>query len=343
VLAPRLLEQGFEVVGLDSGLYDDCLYAETGLSVPTIRRDVRDVTYTDLDGVAVVVHLAGFSNSASDEFSARTSYAVNYLGAMQLAGLSKFAGVRRFIYLSAFDGAAVESGLGYSDPECELGQLDPAGWNNVISRWVEQDMLRLADPTFCPTFLRCSTLYGYSPRLRLDLPLNYMVARGVSSGQVYIRGAGDGVRVGLHVDDMASAIVAAIKAPQTSVARQVFDLNDLGGLIPAEALADIFRLTMPDVSVVYEAPASRQQADSPQWDGQRTIPNFVPRWRVEQGIEQLAEAFNLYGLHETDVMSNRYHRFAHLRWLRDNHRIDLSLRWLHDHALTASAKHRRVS
>lgn len=341
VLIPKLLDQRFEVVGLDYGLYDDCLYIEPAVTVPTIRRDIRDATYSDMEGIDAVVHLAGFSNSASDEFSSRTSYTVNYLGAMQLAGLSKFAGVRRYVYLSAYDGTAVDGGVGYSDPEHELDQIDPAEWNKVISRWVEQDVLRLADPTFCPTFLRCSTTYGFSPRMRLDLPLNHMVARGVASGQVYIRGTNDGVRIGMHVDDLASAIVAALKAPQTSVSRQSFDLNDIGGLVPAEALADIFRVALPEVSVVYEAPAGNQQADS-SWEGSRLIPNFTPQWRVEQGIEQLVEAFSLYGLREADVMSNRYHRFAHLRWLRDNHQVDLTLRWLQGVAIAPGTPQRRV-
>src|SRR5579883_2122103 len=59
VLTPMLLERGHEVTGLDSCLYEGCGFA-TGkrLSVPVIRKDVREVDLEDLRGFDAVAHLA---------------------------------------------------------------------------------------------------------------------------------------------------------------------------------------------------------------------------------------------------------------------------------------------
>ena len=63
VLVPMLLKAGHEVVGLDSNLYQAATFGEEDApAIPAIQRDVRDVTYEDLDGFQAILHLAGLSN-----------------------------------------------------------------------------------------------------------------------------------------------------------------------------------------------------------------------------------------------------------------------------------------
>ena len=55
VLTPLLLERGHEVTGLDSCLYEGCGF-DTGksLSVPVLRKDVREIELEDLPGFDAV-------------------------------------------------------------------------------------------------------------------------------------------------------------------------------------------------------------------------------------------------------------------------------------------------
>ncbi|HYB24711.1 MAG TPA: NAD-dependent epimerase/dehydratase family protein, partial [Solirubrobacteraceae bacterium] len=63
VLTPMLLDAGHAAVGLDTYLYEGCDFGAQGApEVPSIRRDVRDVSAADLDGFEAVVHLAALSN-----------------------------------------------------------------------------------------------------------------------------------------------------------------------------------------------------------------------------------------------------------------------------------------
>ena len=63
VLVPMAVRAGHEVVGLDSGLFEKCVFGqEEGDSVPWIRKDIRNVEVSDLDDFDAVMHLAGISN-----------------------------------------------------------------------------------------------------------------------------------------------------------------------------------------------------------------------------------------------------------------------------------------
>ena len=51
VLVPMALEAGHEVVGLDSDLFEPCVFGEEApVEVDSIRKDVRDVEVSDLEG-----------------------------------------------------------------------------------------------------------------------------------------------------------------------------------------------------------------------------------------------------------------------------------------------------
>ena len=74
ILVPRLWVMGYDVVGLDSGLFRECTLRHVR-DVPTIRKDIRDVEASDLDGIDAVIHLAGLSNDPLGDLSAPLTYA----------------------------------------------------------------------------------------------------------------------------------------------------------------------------------------------------------------------------------------------------------------------------
>jgi nucleoside-diphosphate-sugar epimerase len=62
ILAPMLIEEGYDVVGYDSDLYRECTFGDGLPEIPTIKKDIRDVSRQDLKGIDAVLHLAGLSN-----------------------------------------------------------------------------------------------------------------------------------------------------------------------------------------------------------------------------------------------------------------------------------------
>jgi nucleoside-diphosphate-sugar epimerase len=113
VLGPRLVERGFDVVGVDCGFYrDGWLYNDDRPRPLTFTKDVRRMTRKDVEGFDAVVHLAELSNDPLGELNERTTYEINHLSSVTLARACKAAGVPRFIYTSSCSvyGAAEDGG-----------------------------------------------------------------------------------------------------------------------------------------------------------------------------------------------------------------------------------------
>ena len=111
------------------------------------------------------MHLAALSNDPLGNINPTLTYDINHLASVRLAELAKAAGVPRFLFSSSCStyGAAGDEML---TEEAEFNPVTPYGRSKVR---VEQDVAKLADDDFCPTYLRNATAYGVSPRLRFDM------------------------------------------------------------------------------------------------------------------------------------------------------------------------------
>src|SRR6516162_6191210 len=90
VLGPRLMEHGFDVVGLDCGFYrDGWLYNDDHPRPLTLTKDVRRITPKDVEGFDAVVHLAELSNDPLGELNERITYEINHAGSVTLARACK--------------------------------------------------------------------------------------------------------------------------------------------------------------------------------------------------------------------------------------------------------------
>ena len=101
VLMPLFAAAGHDVVGLDSGLFDECGYGASGPDFPVIRKDIRHVEVDDLVGMDAVVHLAGISNDPLGDLDPQCTYDINHLGTVRVAEVAKLAGVTRFAFSSS--------------------------------------------------------------------------------------------------------------------------------------------------------------------------------------------------------------------------------------------------
>lgn len=150
VLVPMMLEEGYEVVGLDTDLYAASTFGDPSaiIEVPEIRKDLREVTVDDLRGIDAVLHLAGLSNDPLGHLNPDLTYDINHHASVNLAKNAKAAGVERYVFSSSCSnyGAA---GNDFLTEEAELHPVTPYGMSKV---YVERDVAPLADDHFSPTF-----------------------------------------------------------------------------------------------------------------------------------------------------------------------------------------------
>ena len=325
VMLPMLLAKDYEVVGLDSDLYERSTFGAGIQTIPETRKDIRDVELEDLTGVDVVMHLAGLSNDPLGNLNPRLTHEINYLASVKLAKLAKQAGVKRFIFSSSCS----NYGAGGNDWLNEDSAFNPVTPYGVSKVKAEQDISQLADDRFSPTFLRNATAYGVSPRLRFDLVLNNLVAWAFTKGLVYIKSDGTPWRPIVHIADISRAFIAVLEAPRESIHNQAFNVGRNQDNYQIRDLAEIVRETVPNCRVEY-APNSGPDKRCYRVDCThiaKTLPNFQPQWDARKGARELYEAYRKVGLTLEEFEGIKYQRVAQIKYLLDNGRLNNDLRW----------------
>lgn len=324
-LLPILLDRGHEVRGLDSDLFEACTFTGGLLSIPEIGKDIRDVDGEALEGFDAVIHLAGLSNDPLGDYDPSLTEDINENASIRLARLAKKAGVRRFLFASSCSNYGA-SGDDFLDESAAFNPVTPYGKSKVN---VERSVSPLADQDFSPTFLRASTAYGLSPRIRFDLVLNNLTAWAYTTGDIYLKSDGSPWRPIVHVEDIARAYVAALEAPLEHVHNQAFNVGATTENYQIREIAEIVRQVVPNSRIRF-APDAGPDLRCYRVDCNviaRALHGFKPQWTARRGVEELYDSFCRVGLTVEDFEGERFKRIAHVKKLIAEGRLDQTLRW----------------
>lgn len=324
VLTPMLISNEYEVVGLDSDLYERCTFGNDIQEIAEIRKDIRDVDPSDLEGFDAIIHLAGLSNDPLGNLNPDLTYEINHQASVNLAKMAKEMGVSRYLFSSSCStyGAANEDML---NEEAEFNPVTPYADSKVL---VERDLARLADDEFSPTYLRNATAYGVSPRHRFDIVLNNFVAWAYTTGLVYLKSDGSPWRPIIHIEDISRAFIAALNAPQEVIHNQAFNVGINEENYRIRELAEIVKETVPDCRVEY-AEGAEPDKRSYRVDFSKIkqmLPEFQPQWNAQRGAEELYEAYQKFGIELDEFEGPKYKRIDHIKQLINLGELDRNLR-----------------
>lgn len=326
VLAPFLAESGHDIVGLDTRYYDGCDFgAELG-SVQTRRADIRDLTAAELEGFDAVVHFAALSNDPLGDFDPALTHAINCEATVQLARASREAGVRRFLFASSCSMYGASGGDDALDESAPLRPLTAYAESKVRS---EEGLFALADADFAPVSMRNATVYGVSPRLRLDIVLNNLAAWSHTTGRIRLLSDGTAWRPLIHVRDLARTALVLLEAPEEQVRGEAINVGSMPQNYIIRELAE--RLSEITGCAVEIAEGSAPDQRSYRVDFAklgRMFPELAFEWDARRGAEELVSAYKAEQLTLEQFEGDRYVRLRHLRRLLDAGELDENLRWL---------------
>jgi nucleoside-diphosphate-sugar epimerase len=326
VLAPMIKAAGHDVIGLDTFLFEGGTFGQDGAQIDSLRMDLRDVQVADLRGFDAVMHLAALSNDPLGDVNPQITYDINHVGSVRLARLAKEAGVARLIFASSCSlyGVAGDEML---TEEAAFNPITPYGVSKVL---FERDVAKLADDDFSPTFLRNSTAYGVSPRLRADVVVNNLVAIAFTTGEVVIQSDGTPWRPLVHIEDITRAFLAVLHAPRELVHNEAFNVGRSEENYRVRDLGELVEQVVPGSKVRYAEGGGPDPRCYKVDCGKitRTLPEYRPQWTVRRGMEQLRDAFKANGLTREELLGDRYFRIKRIRALQAEGLLDASLRWI---------------
>jgi nucleoside-diphosphate-sugar epimerase len=325
VMAARFARAGYEVAGIDTGYFSSCMLVPDTLENPSKQKDLRELELDDVKGFDAVIHLAALSNDPIGNLNEKWTEEINFRATVRLAELAKAAGVKRFLFSSS----CIMYGMSEAAVVTEDSPLDPQTEYARSKVKSERAIAALADDHFSPTFMRNGTVYGVSPRMRFDTVFNDLMGAAVTTGKVTLYSDGKPWRPVVHVEDVARAFLAAIRAPIADVWNQAFNTgaNHLNHQIIE--LAKIVSDTVPGCKLdILAQPGADQRtyrADFGKFA--RVFPDFSFKWDAKAGAQELYQTFREIGLTYEDFVDSRFTRLKWLRYLLETGQLDSSLRW----------------
>jgi nucleoside-diphosphate-sugar epimerase len=207
---------------IDNGVFG---YNGVPVEATLYQEDITNFNSSILDRIEAIIHLAGISTDPTAQVNPRTTDLVNHIATVRLAQLAKEKGIKKFIFASS---ASVY--FNYDVPQNpplskESDLVNPMSAYALSKRAAEIGLMELSDKDFFPIILRCGTIYGVSPRMRLDLVLNSFVKTAIDKNIVMVNCNGLIYRPMIDIRDMIRTYKWFLEVPNDVLHSNIFNIN----------------------------------------------------------------------------------------------------------------------
>ena len=288
VLVPSLLSKNYDVHALDNLMYGQTTLASS-IANPRFtftRGDVRDFELMRkcLKGVDVVIPLAAIVGAPACERDPLAASTINRDAVISM--FEMLSKDQRVIMPTTNSAYGHGDDANHCDENTPLNPLSLYARDKVL---VEESLMRLPNSTS----FRLATVFGISPRLRLDLVVNNFVFKALNDGYITLF-EGHFKRNFIHVLDVVQAFELAIENPR-QFQGEVFNVGlSSANLSKIELCKEIAKL-LPSFyfseAALGEDPDKRNYIVSNQ---KIESCGFVPNVSLQDGIAELIKGLPLF-------------------------------------------------
>jgi nucleoside-diphosphate-sugar epimerase len=257
------------------------------------------------------MHLAAISNDAMGILNPALTWKVNYEGTLHVAECAKRAGVPRFFFSSSCSiyGKSGDKPLDETAPSAPISVYAETKIRS------EESLREMADKRFSPVYLRNATAYGTSPRLRIDLVLNNLLASAYTDGTIRMLSDGTPWRPLIHCRDIARAFVFFLGAPRDLVHNQAFNVGADEETYQVRDVAQVVKEILPECELSFGEGATPDPRDYKVDFSKlnRAFPEFKLHYNLRQGARELYSHYLRCEM-PSDILTND--RFIRLKTLK---------------------------
>ena len=270
ILCPMLAAHGHEVTALDGFLYRQAPLLE---GVRIMRADVRDPVNTEpYDALILLAAIVGAPACERDKTAAVST---NFQAIDQMDLRDKIVICPN-----------TNSGYGQGDNCTEDTPLNPLSLYAQTKQWAEQSALERGGIS-----LRLATLFGCSPRMRLDLMVNDFVYRAVRDRAItlfepHFR------RNFLHVRDAARAFLHALEHCD-AMRGEAYNVGDSRVNITKAQLCERIAQHTEFTWNIAEGKTDPDKRDYVVSNAKIEATGWRPRFSLDDGIRELINAYQM--------------------------------------------------
>jgi nucleoside-diphosphate-sugar epimerase len=258
-------------------------------------------------GAKAVIALAALVGDAACELDHDETVAINIESTKLLCHVARLTpSLERVVFASSCSVYGATEGLVLN----EGSKLNPVSFY-ARSRIVSEQMLARDLSGHSVVTLRLGTVFGASPRMRLDLMINTMTYRAIETGRITVTG-GQAWRPHVHVRDVASAFLAAAEAPHERVSGEVFNVGSDHNNFTISEAAVIVAGEIPGAEIEYQDTVEDLRSYRVSFDKIRHVLGFTARYRIEDGVREIRQLLASGAIDgELAVYSNLKHLREH--------------------------------
>lgn len=291
ILCEHLLAEGYSVTALDNlmygagqqGLFHLCAHPHFDF----VKGDVRDrnLMTRHLKNADVIIHLAAVVGASACDRDPQLATTINRDAVALLQELR--SPNQLVIFPNTNSGYGITSGESYCTEDTPIQPCSLYGQTKC-----EAEKILMQSPNSMA--FRLATVFGMSPRMRLDLLVNHFVYTAFKEGYLVIFEK-DFKRNFVHIRDVADCMIYAMKNAD-SMRGKIFNLGlDSANLSKAE-LAEKVKEAIPQFYIHYapigQDPDKRNYIVSSQ---RLRSAGFEARRSLESGIQELIKGYRMEG------------------------------------------------